>query len=48
MSKAYGVDMGQYASRVTFVIGPDGMVKQVIEGRDAIDPAGALLACTKK
>jgi thioredoxin-dependent peroxiredoxin len=47
VSKAYGVDMGQYAARVTFVIGPDGVVKQVIEGKEAIDPAGALAACTR-
>lgn len=47
VSKAYGVDKGEYAARVTFVIGKDGVVKQVIEGRDAIDPSGALTACTR-
>jgi peroxiredoxin Q/BCP len=46
VARAYGVDKGEYAARVTFVIGKDGTVRQVIEGRDAIDPAGALSACT--
>lgn len=44
-AKAFGVDKGEYAARVTFVIGKDGLVKQVFEGKDAIDPAGALSAC---
>jgi thioredoxin-dependent peroxiredoxin len=48
VARAYGVDMGPYAARVTFVIGSDGKVKQVIEGKDAIDPAGALSACPRK
>ena len=48
VARAYGVDMGPYAARVTFVIGADGVVKQVIEGKDAIDPAGALAACPRK
>lgn len=48
VTRAFGVDKGEYAERVTFVIGKDGIVKQVIEGRDAIDPAGALSACTRK
>jgi peroxiredoxin Q/BCP len=33
------------ASRVTFVIDKNGKVTKVIEGRDALDPAGALSAC---
>ncbi len=47
VASAYGVrnDAG-YASRVTFVIGKDGKIVKVLEGRDAIDPAGALAACT--
>ena len=48
VSKAFGVDKGEYAARVTFVIGKDGVVKQVFEGKDAIDPAGALNACSAK
>ena len=47
VAKAYGVDKGEYAARVTFVIDKDGKVKQVIEGKDAIDPAGALTACSR-
>ena len=47
VAKAFGVSKGEYAERVTFVIGKDGVVKQVIEGRDAIDPSGALTACTR-
>jgi peroxiredoxin len=42
------VDKGEYAARVTFIIGKDGVVKQVFEGKDAIDPAGALNACSAK
>ena len=33
------------ASRVTFVIGKDGKIVKIVEGRDAIDPSGALSAC---
>ncbi len=46
VAKAYGVwnDAG-YASRVTFVIDADGKVRAVFEGKDAIDPAGAIAAC---
>ena len=42
VTKAYEVSGGQYAQRVTFVIGKDGKIKKVIEGKDAIDPNGAL------
>ena len=47
VARAYGVmteaPTGQtYASRVTFVIGKDGKVAKVFEGKDALDPAGAL------
>jgi peroxiredoxin Q/BCP len=46
VAKAYGVwnDAG-YASRVTFVIDAHGRVRAVFEGKDAIDPAGAIAAC---
>jgi peroxiredoxin Q/BCP len=49
VAKAYGVwnDEG-YASRVTFVIGKDGKVQAVFEGKDALDPAGALAACSPR
>lgn len=46
VARAYGVANPQgYASRVTFVIGKDGKVTKVLEGKDALDPAGALVAC---
>jgi peroxiredoxin Q/BCP len=45
MAKAYGVDKGGYADRVTFVIDKDGKVVKVLEGKDALDPAPALTAC---
>ena len=44
-SEAYGVKNATYASRATFVIGPDGQVVKVVEGKDALDPTGALDAC---
>lgn len=47
VARAFGVDQGEYAARVTFVIGKDGVVKQVIEGKEAIDPSGALSACSR-
>ena len=46
-AKAYGVHGGEYAKRVTFVIGKDGKIVEVISGRDAIDPSGALNACSR-
>src|SRR5436190_12124714 len=45
-AKAYGVaNPAGYANRVTFVIGKDGKISQVVEGKDAIDPAATLSAC---
>ena len=46
-ARAYGVaDVEKgFAHRVTFVIGKDGKVASVIEGRDAIDPSATLGAC---
>ena len=49
-AKAYGVytkGVG-LAARTTFVIGADGKVLKVIEGKDAIDPAPALEACPRR
>lgn len=45
VARAYGVAGGGYAKRVTFVIGKDGSVVKVLEGKDALDPTGALAAC---
>ncbi len=48
VAKTYGVWNAEgYASRVTFVIDKDGKVAAVFEGKDALDPAGALSACGK-
>src|SRR3954470_2922433 len=44
-AEAYGVKNGSYANRVTFVIDPDGKVVKSVEGKDAIDPTGAIDAC---
>jgi peroxiredoxin len=49
-ASAYGVMIetpqgAKLASRVTFIIGKDGKVIKVVEGKDALDPAGALSAC---
>ena len=47
-AKAYGVFSGEgYASRVTFVIARDGKIAAVFEGKDALDPTGALGACPR-
>jgi peroxiredoxin Q/BCP len=46
VAKRYGVSkVGVFADRVTFVIGKDGKVAKVLEGSDAMDPAGSLSAC---
>ncbi len=48
-AEAYGVlSPAGHANRVTFVIGKDGKVTKVLEGKDAMDPAGALTACGGK
>ena len=46
VSRAYGVldEAGGYSKRTTFVIDQEGIVRAVIEGGDAIDPALALEA----
>lgn len=47
-ARAYGVyQESGHASRVSFVIDPEGHVVEVLEGADAIDPAGALDACRR-
>ena len=33
------------ANRATFVVGTDGLVKEVVTGGDAIDPNSAIAAC---
>jgi peroxiredoxin len=34
------------AKRANFVVGKDGLVKEVVEGSDAIDPTAAVNACS--
>ncbi len=45
--RAYGVLMPiiRWANRVTFVIDKDGLIREVIKGSAAIEPADALAAC---
>ncbi len=45
VAEAYGVRNGDHPSRATFVIDGEGKILQVVEGKDAIDPASALAAC---
>ncbi len=45
LAQEYGVRNGNHADRVTFVIGPEGKVLHVVQGKDAIDPTGSLDAC---
>jgi peroxiredoxin len=48
-AKAYGVLMeGRgMASRTTFVIDKAGRIQHIEEGKDAVDPTGALTACQR-
>ena len=49
VSKAYGILMEErgIASRVTFVIDPDGKIAHIEEGNAAVDPTGAETACKR-
>jgi len=49
-SKDYGVLMEEHgiASRATFVIDKEGRIQHIEEGGGAIDPAGALTACSRR
>jgi thioredoxin-dependent peroxiredoxin len=33
------------ANRATYVVGQDGLVKEIVTGGDAIDPSSAVAAC---
>jgi peroxiredoxin Q/BCP len=48
VAKAYGVKSLGFANRVTFVIDATGTVVKVLEGKDALDPSGALSACRRR
>jgi len=45
---AYGVKGLLWANRTTFVIGEDGRIIAIFEGKDAIDPVAVLAACRSK
>jgi peroxiredoxin Q/BCP len=47
VAKAYGVlnFTRLFANRVTFVIDPEGIIRRIEEGGDAINPSGAVQAC---
>lgn len=47
VAKQYGgtVAVIGLANRATFVVGQDGLVKEIVTGNDAIDPQGAIAAC---
>ena len=47
VARAYGVAGDGYARRVTFVISGGGKVLRVMEGPEALDPAGAAAACAR-
>lgn len=49
VARDYGVLMEgrNMASRTTFVVGQDGKIAYIAQGRDAMDPAGAAGACSK-
>ena len=49
-SKDYGVLVEErgIASRTTFVIDAKGIITHIEEGADAVDPTGALNACSRK
>jgi peroxiredoxin Q/BCP len=48
IAKQYGgmIPVVGLAKRATFVVEQDGTVKRIIEGQDAVDPGGAIQACT--
>ncbi len=47
IAKQYGgtVALIGFANRATFVVGRDGIVKEIVTGSAAIDPKGAVAAC---
>jgi peroxiredoxin len=49
VSAAYGVlnETRGTASRTTFVIDKEGRIQHIIQGSEAIDPSGAIAACSR-
>jgi peroxiredoxin len=46
--KEYGVfdEEGGYGTRATFVVDKEGVIRNIEQGRSAIDPTGAYQSCT--
>lgn len=46
--KDYGIydEEGGYASRATFTIDKNGIIRHIEQGKDAIDPTGAYQSCS--
>jgi peroxiredoxin len=46
--KDYGLlnENSDYSARATFVVDKDGIIRNIEEGRTAIDPSGAYQACS--
>jgi len=49
VSRRYGIldEQTGMARRTTFVVDAEGIVRHIEQGRDALDPSGALLACSR-
>ena len=47
VTKQYGglMPLVRLANRVTFVVGQDGKVQSIAEGKNAVDPTAAIAAC---
>ena len=47
VSKQYSgtIPVAGLANRATFVVDQDGKVQSIVEGKDAIDPQGAIQSC---
>jgi thioredoxin-dependent peroxiredoxin len=44
-SRYGGLMPGGLANRATYVLDKDGTVKEIVTGKDAIDPGGAIAMC---
>ncbi len=49
VSTDYGILNSErgFANRTTFVIDKEGKIQHIEEGKEAVDPAGALTACSR-
>ena len=48
VTKLYGIlnDEYQFANRSTFLVDKQGVIQYIKEGREAVDPTGAIVMCT--